>query len=75
MIDFGEMSYYPVLFLHLGYVETLMELLFNNVVKDPGAYQDFLDTVLVPEKLCSQYTRPDKREAVARHKSRFFKNM
>lgn len=59
----------------LGYVETLMELLFNNVVKDPGAYQDFLDTVLVPEKLCSQYTRPDKREAVARHKSRFFKNM
>ncbi|XP_030249967.1 uncharacterized protein LOC115567468 [Sparus aurata] len=58
-----------------GYVETLTELLFNNVVKDPGAYQDFLDTVLVPEKLCSQYTRPDKREAVARHKSRFFKNM
>lgn len=59
----------------LGYTETLMELLFTHVVKDPGPYQDFLDTVLVPGKLCSQFTRPDKREAVASHKSRFFKNM
>ncbi|XP_073321849.1 uncharacterized protein [Pagrus major] len=58
-----------------GYIETLMELLFHYVVKDPGSYQDFPDTVLVPGKLCSQFTRPDKREAVARHKSRFFKNM
>ncbi|XP_078025281.1 uncharacterized protein LOC144463759 [Epinephelus lanceolatus] len=57
-----------------GYIDALMELLFHNVLEDPRPYQELLDKISVPEPLCVQFTRPDKQDAVARHKSRFCKD-
>ncbi|KAJ8369542.1 hypothetical protein SKAU_G00095700 [Synaphobranchus kaupii] len=54
-----------------GYIETLQELLFERVVENPEPYQELLQQVYVPPPLCSQYDRPDKSKAVARHTSRF----
>uniref|UniRef100_A0A672J972 Uncharacterized protein n=1 Tax=Salarias fasciatus TaxID=181472 RepID=A0A672J972_SALFA len=45
------------------------------VVVDAFPYQDFSDLVPVPEPLCAQYEKPDKQEAVCRHRSRFAKNI
>ncbi|KAJ8375510.1 hypothetical protein SKAU_G00060900 [Synaphobranchus kaupii] len=57
---------------YLRYIETLQELLFERVVENPEpGYQELLQQVYVPPPLCSQYDRPDKSEAVARHMSRF----
>ncbi|KAJ8356495.1 hypothetical protein SKAU_G00192890 [Synaphobranchus kaupii] len=55
-----------------GYVDNLMDLLCDDVVGGPHPYQELLKKTEVPEKLCAQFTRPDKEEAVARHQSRFF---
>ncbi|KAK7881412.1 hypothetical protein WMY93_029821 [Mugilogobius chulae] len=57
-----------------GYVDTLMGLLFEEVVGNPQQYQDFSEETPVPEHFCAQFVRPDKKEAVMRHRSRFFKS-
>lgn len=41
-----------------------MELLFHHVVEDPQPYLDFSGQMAVPEKLCAQFIRPDKEEAL-----------
>uniref|UniRef100_A0A9J8A9J5 THAP-type domain-containing protein n=1 Tax=Cyprinus carpio carpio TaxID=630221 RepID=A0A9J8A9J5_CYPCA len=56
-----------------GYIDKLMELLFHHVVEEPQPYLDFSGQMAVPEKLCAQFIRPDKEEAVSRHGSRIFK--
>lgn len=56
------------------YVDRLMELLFDCVVEDAKPYQEFSDQITMPEPLCAQFDRPDKQEAVSRHRSRFIKN-
>nr|XP_054602063.1 uncharacterized protein LOC129164785 [Nothobranchius furzeri] len=53
------------------YVHKLMDLLFDSVVVDPLPYQEYSDKIPVPEPLCAQFQRPDKRDAVSRHRSRF----
>ena len=55
----------------LEYVTELMDLLFNKVIHDPAPFVAELNTVAVPAFLCSQYERPEKADAVARHVSRF----
>ncbi|XP_049895576.1 uncharacterized protein LOC126387059 [Epinephelus moara] len=53
------------------YVSELMDLLFNKVIHDPGTFAAELRAVAVPGFLCSQYERPEKADAIARHVSRF----
>ncbi|XP_067290036.1 uncharacterized protein [Pseudorasbora parva] len=54
-----------------GYVQRLMELLFDCVLEQPQQFQEKLKEVDVPDPLCTQFTRPEKWEAVALHTSRF----
>ncbi|KAK7944366.1 hypothetical protein WMY93_000094 [Mugilogobius chulae] len=58
---------------HMGkaYVDKLMALLFDSVVEDPLLYQTTFESIPVPESLCAQFDRPEKQEAVSRHRSRF----
>lgn len=55
----------------LEYVTELMNLLFNEVIHDPAPFVAELKAVAVPRFLCSQYERPEKADAIARHVSRF----
>lgn len=57
--------------LTLGYVDGLMDLLFDEVIKDPAPYVAELKKIPVPENLCAQFERPGKDLAVAGYVSRF----
>ena len=57
--------------MRLGYIDELMELMFNEVVSNPGKYAAELDKVLVPPTLSTQYDTGDKEEAIKQHVSRF----
>ncbi|KAK7929760.1 hypothetical protein WMY93_006445 [Mugilogobius chulae] len=57
------------------YIDKLMGLLFESVVEDATTYQRFTEQIPIPEKLCARFVRPDKKDAVSRHRSRFFKSV
>ncbi|XP_071377166.1 uncharacterized protein [Centroberyx affinis] len=54
-----------------GYVDNLLQILFNEVLDDPGRFTTELDQLTIPEPLCAQFERPDRDEAVAGFVSRF----
>lgn len=56
---------------YLGYVDELLNLLFNEVLHDPAPFVEQLKAVSVPQPLCSQYERPEKGEVIANYVSRF----
>lgn len=51
------------------YIDKLIALLFECVVQDALSYQEQSDKIPVPEPLCAQYERPDKKEALSRPRS------
>lgn len=53
-------------FYNTGYVADLMDLIFEEVIKDPAAYTD-----ADAEDLTAQFERPDKEEVIASYVSRF----
>jgi len=54
-----------------GYVDKLLQILFDQVVVNPAVYKELLDRIDVPPSLRSNYTWPDKSDAVASYVSRF----
>lgn len=56
---------------YLGYVDELLNLLFNDVLHDPAPFVEQLKAVSVPEPLCSQYERPEKAQVIENYVSRF----
>ena len=52
-------------------MDTLQKLLFEEVVIDPGPFQELMDKVEVPENLNAAFERPDPNEAIALPWSRF----
>ena len=40
------------------YVDELLTLLFNSVLKDPTDYQQHINDIVVPAPLCSEFQRP-----------------
>ncbi|KTG31493.1 hypothetical protein cypCar_00029642 [Cyprinus carpio] len=52
-----------------GYVDQLLELLFDSVLEELKQFQDELKKLHIPEHLCTQFTRPEKFETVAMHAS------
>lgn len=58
-------------FCNTGYVADMMDLIFEEVFKDPAAYTDAVLAIPVPEDLTAQFERPDKEEVIASYVSRF----
>ncbi|XP_048011496.1 uncharacterized protein LOC125245092 isoform X1 [Megalobrama amblycephala] len=54
-----------------NYVETMLRLLFEEVVFNPGPYQELINELKVPDHLCAAFDRPDLQESGARPWSRF----
>lgn len=54
-----------------GYIQELMEVLFQQVFHDPAPYAEMMHSIPIPEPLSSQYDRPSMDEAVAEYLSRF----
>ena len=48
-----------------------MDALFEDVLIDPGPYQESFKSIHVPPTLISQYERPAKSEVLCAHLSRF----
>ena len=44
-----------------------MDALFDDVLIDPGPYQESFESIHVPPTLISQYERPDKSEVLCAH--------
>ena len=59
------------LFARVDYVDALQRLVLEEVVFNPGPYQQLRDEVEVPEDLCAAYERPNMEEAVASRWSRY----
>nr|XP_055037185.1 uncharacterized protein LOC129424518 [Misgurnus anguillicaudatus] len=53
------------------YALNMIQLVFDKIVQDPHPYITELKRVPVPPNLCATLDRPTKKEAVARHVSRF----
>ncbi|XP_051515836.1 uncharacterized protein LOC127418939 isoform X4 [Myxocyprinus asiaticus] len=54
-----------------NYVDTLLRLLLEEVVLNPGSYEERLNELKIPDHLCDAFERPDLQEAVARNWSFF----
>ncbi|XP_026114078.1 uncharacterized protein LOC113092627 [Carassius auratus] len=51
------------------YVDRLQDLVFESVLEQPQLFQESLKGLQVPDHLCTQFQRPEKSEAVAKHTS------
>nr|XP_021325191.1 uncharacterized protein LOC101884910 isoform X1 [Danio rerio]XP_021325192.1 uncharacterized protein LOC101884910 isoform X1 [Danio rerio] len=68
----GECTVRPIkITTTYGYVDRLLQLLFDCVLEQPQLFQDKLLQIQVPEHLCTQYGRREKQKAVALHTSRY----
>lgn len=47
-------------------VETMLRLLFEEVVFNPGPYHELINLLKVPDHLCAAFDRPDLQESGAR---------
>ncbi len=54
-----------------GYVEELLDLIFNQVLVDPAPYVDEVLRIPIPPALCADYDRPEKEEAISSRVTRF----
>ncbi|XP_008280196.1 uncharacterized protein LOC103357415 [Stegastes partitus] len=54
-----------------GYVDNLLQVLFSEVLNDPGRFTAQLDQLTSPEPLCTQPKKSDREEAIAGILSRF----
>ncbi|XP_001921592.2 uncharacterized protein [Danio rerio] len=54
-----------------GYVEELLDLIFNQVFVDPSPYVDEVLGIHIPPALSSAYDRPEMEEAISSRVTRF----
>lgn len=54
-----------------GYVDALMDLIFEEVFVNPEPYTEAMNATRVPEDLSAQCNKPDKEEVIASFVSRF----
>ncbi|XP_052423624.1 uncharacterized protein LOC127966567 [Carassius gibelio] len=54
-----------------NYVDDLMKLVFEEVIVDPAPFVEELQAIPVPMAISAEFERPSKEEAIARHVSRF----
>ncbi|XP_051977582.1 uncharacterized protein LOC127639555 [Xyrauchen texanus] len=54
-----------------NYVESLLRLFFEEVVINPGPYQEQINELKVPDHLCAAFDKPDLQESEVRPWSRF----
>ncbi|XP_026130139.1 uncharacterized protein LOC113110263 [Carassius auratus] len=54
-----------------NYVDDLMRLVFEEVIVDPAPFVEELQAIPVPMAISAVFERPSKEEAIARHVSRF----
>lgn len=52
-------------------MDRLLKILFEDVVPNPGPYQEQMSELKVPHNLCAAFERQDLQEAAARRWSRF----
>ncbi|XP_063061927.1 uncharacterized protein LOC134454691 [Engraulis encrasicolus] len=57
--------------LTFGYLDVLMDLIFDKVFVNPAPYTDAMLAIRVPEDLSAQFNKPDKEEVIASFVSRF----
>ena len=53
------------------YVDTLLDLLFNEVLRNPGQFQELFAEVSDPGHLSADKIRPDTSSVVAHTRTRF----
>nr|XP_055050478.1 uncharacterized protein LOC129436396 [Misgurnus anguillicaudatus]XP_055050487.1 uncharacterized protein LOC129436396 [Misgurnus anguillicaudatus]XP_055050496.1 uncharacterized protein LOC129436396 [Misgurnus anguillicaudatus]XP_055050507.1 uncharacterized protein LOC129436396 [Misgurnus anguillicaudatus] len=53
------------------YLNSLLDLIFEEVVVDPAPYVDEVLKISIPEDLTAQFDKPDKLELIASYVSRF----
>ena len=46
-----------------GYVDQLLDILFNDAIHDPVGFKELSDNIVLPPDLCAAYERPVKSEA------------
>ncbi|CAM4571293.1 unnamed protein product [Leuciscus chuanchicus] len=56
--------YFDTWHVSKDYVDTLLKILFEDVVPNPGPYQEQMSELKVPENLCAAFARPDLQEPV-----------
>lgn len=56
---------------YLGYIDELLNLVFNKVIAQPAPFLEELMAMSVPEPLCSQYERPERADVLTSYVSRF----
>ncbi|XP_051994441.1 uncharacterized protein LOC127652376 [Xyrauchen texanus] len=54
-----------------NYVESLLRLFFEEVVINPGPYQEQINELKVPDHLCAAFDKPNLQESEVRPWSRF----
>lgn len=59
------------IFCIIDYVESLLRLFFEEVVINPGPYQEQINELKVPDHLCAAFDKPDLQESEVRPWSRF----
>ena len=60
-------------FFLLGYINSLLDLLCDRVVSNPGPFQELLNEMKIPENLCAAYERPSSSVAIENMTSGFRK--
>ena len=59
------------MFYDTGYVDDIMDVIFEEVFPNPTPYREALLEIPVPEPLTSQYEKPDKEAVISSLVSRF----
>lgn len=62
---FSQIQILYVCVSSVDYMDTLQRILFEEVVVDPGPFQELMDKVEVPENLNAGFERPDTNKAIA----------